>query len=54
MTSEIRFMIVLVAAALCLAIGLAPAPAGVPDKALPAVALIGFTVTMWATGALPS
>jgi di/tricarboxylate transporter len=52
-TSEIRFMIVLVAAALCLAIGLAPAPAGVPDKALPAVALIGFTVTMWATGALP-
>ncbi len=53
MSDHLRLTIIFVSVAVCVAIALMPAPEGVSETALPALAIIIFSVSMWATTALP-
>ena len=53
MSPRVRLTIILFSAVVCTTLALLPAPEGVPASAYPAIALILFTVSMWASTALP-
>ncbi len=53
MSSQLRFTIIVAAACVSIMLALMPTPVGVQPTALPALALILFTVSMWASSALP-
>lgn len=54
MSPRLSFTVVAASALVAVAVALLPAPDGVPPQALAALALTLFTVSMWATGALPA
>ena len=54
MNSRLNIAVIVGAAFVAIAVAVQPAPDGIASTAMPALALTLFTVTMWASGALPA